>query len=126
MSMEILITLPDEVYQRAQQAAQQADQDIAIMLANTIQKSMPTVGYFGTEPVSSLSDSQVLALTELQMQPAQDQRLSELLDRQQAGTLTEGQPAELHDLMEIYQEGLRRKASALSEAVQRGLMEPLG
>ena len=87
---------------------------------------MPIISYFGTEPVSSLSDSQVLALTELQMQPVQDQRLSELLDRQQAGTLKEGQQAELHDLMEIYQEGLIRKASALSEAVQRGLMEPLG
>ena len=79
-----------------------------------------------SEPVSRLSDSQVLALTQLQMQPAQDQRLSELLDRQQAGTLAEGQPAELQYLMEIYQEGLIRKASALSEAVQRGLMEPLG
>lgn len=128
MGTQILITLPDEVYQRAQQVAQHTNQDIAIMLADTIQRAIPTtkIDYFGTEPISTLSDFQVLALTELQMEPTQDQKLSELLDRQQAGNLTEGQLIELQHLMEIYQKGLIRKASALSEAVQRGIMEPLG
>jgi predicted DNA-binding protein len=128
MGTQILITLPDEVYQRAQQVAQRTNQDIAIMLADTIQRTIPTtkIDYFGTEPISTLSDLRVLALTELQMDPTQDQKLSELLDRQQAGTLIEGQLIELKHLMEIYQKGLIRKASALSEAVQRGIMEPLG
>jgi hypothetical protein len=128
MGTQILITLPDEVYQRAQQVAQRTNQDIAIMLADTIQRAIPTtkIDYFGTEPISTLSDLRVLALTELQMDPTQDQKLSELLDRQQAGTLIEGQLIELKHLMEIYQKGLIRKASALSEAVQRGIMEPLG
>jgi hypothetical protein len=54
-----------------------------------------------------------------------DTRLSELLDHQQAGILVEGDRLELQTLMQIYQEGLFRKATALSEAVKRGLMEPL-
>jgi hypothetical protein len=33
--------------------------------------------------------------------------------------------SQLEELMQIYREGLLRKATALSEAVQRGLMEPL-
>ncbi|XWK88624.1 MAG: hypothetical protein U7127_00730 [Phormidium sp.] len=59
------------------------------------------------------------------MEPDQDVRLSELLDRQQAGILVENERLELQNLMQIYQEELLRKAIALSEAVKRGLMEPL-
>lgn len=52
------------------------------------------------------------------MEPAQDARLSELLDRQQAGSLSENERSELQTLMQIYQAGLLRKATALSEAVR--------
>ncbi|MEH1797108.1 hypothetical protein [Nostoc sp.] len=64
-------------------------------------------------------------LTELQMESEQDARLSELLDRQQAATLTEEERSELQTLIQVYQEELLRKATALSEAVKRGLIEPL-
>jgi hypothetical protein len=67
----------------------------------------------------------VMALTHLEMEPAQDTRLSELLDKQQSGTLNPEEPQELDTLMQIYREGLLRKATALAEAVKRGLMEPL-
>lgn len=66
------------------------------------------------------------------MELEQDARLSELLvgearrrHRQQAATLAEGDRSELQILMQVYQEGLLRKATALSEAVKRGLIEPL-
>ncbi|MGQ9873163.1 hypothetical protein [Leptodesmis sp.] len=59
------------------------------------------------------------------MEPEQDARLSELLDLQQSGLLEKDERSELQTLMQIYQEGLLRKATALSEAVNRGLMEPL-
>jgi hypothetical protein len=59
------------------------------------------------------------------MAPEQDQRLSSLLDKQQAGTLIEIEGSELLALMQVYQESLLRKAQALNEAVQRGLLKPL-
>lgn len=77
------------------------------------------------EPISTLSDQQVLELTELQMKSEEDRRLSELLDKQQAGILTKLEYSELQALMQIYQEGLLRKATALSEAVKRGLTKEL-
>ncbi|MBD2773595.1 hypothetical protein [Iningainema tapete] len=77
------------------------------------------------EPISELTDEQVLALTELQMEPDQDERLSNLLNQQQSGIFTSEDYQELQDLMQIYKEGLLRKATALNEAVKRGLMEPL-
>ncbi|MFB2983576.1 hypothetical protein ACE1CM_46660 [Microseira sp. BLCC-F43] len=61
----------------------------------------------------------------MQLEPEQDKRLSNLLNRQQEGIITEAEQIELSSLMQIYQEGLLRKATALKEAVQRGLMEPL-
>jgi predicted transcriptional regulator len=127
MSTKVTITLPDDVYRRAERFARLANRDIASVLADTIQLSIPPVRADVTdvEPVSALSDKQVLALTELQMEPAQDTRLSELLDRQQAGLLTETERPELQTLMQIYQEGLLQKATALSEAVKRQLIAPL-
>jgi hypothetical protein len=127
MSTKITITLPDEVYQRADRFARLANRDIASVLADTIQLSIPQTraDVLDLEPVSDLSDVQVLALTELQMEPDQDARLSQLLDRQQAGSLAEDERLELQTLMQIYQEWLLRKATALGEAVDRGLIEPL-
>jgi hypothetical protein len=59
------------------------------------------------------------------MPAAEDDRLSYLLDRQQAGLLTSADRTELAALMQRYQEGLLRKARSLREAVRRGLMPPL-
>ncbi|MEH2378599.1 MAG: hypothetical protein V7K27_06805 [Nostoc sp.] len=127
MSTQIIITLPDDIFQRAERFARLANRDVASILVDTIQLSIPPVSGDVTdlEPVSVLSDEEVLVLTELQMESAQDARLSELLDRQQSGTLSEGDRSELQTLMQVYQEGLLRKATALSEAVKRGLIEPL-
>lgn len=75
-------------------------------------------------PISALRNEQVLALTELQMEEEQDRQLSNLLDKQQTGILTKIEQVELQTLMQVYQAGLLRKATALSEAVKRGLIAP--
>lgn len=59
------------------------------------------------------------------MKPEEDARFSELLDRQQAGIMSENEQLELQALIQTYQEGLLRKATALHEAVKRRLVEPL-
>jgi hypothetical protein len=127
MSTKVTITIPDDVYQRVERFARLANRDVASILSDTIELSIPPVSADVTdlEPISILSDEQVLLLTQLQMEPDQDTRLSELLERQQAGILIEDEYAELQTLMQIYQEGLLRKATALSEAVKRKLIEPL-
>ena len=73
--------------------------------------------------LSTLSDRQIITLTELQMEPSQDQRLSQLLQTQQERTLTTAEQSELEMLMEIYQAGLLRKAQALNESVKRGAIK---
>lgn len=124
MSTEVTITLTDEAFQQVERFARLANRDVASVLAETIYSSIPYVGedVAELEPVADLPDEQVLALTQLQMEPEQDAELSRLLDRQQGGLLTQAEQLPLQSLMQIYQEGLLRKATALSEAVKRGLV----
>ena len=127
MSTQVTITLSDEVYQRAERFAHLANRDVASVLADSILLSIPAIREesFMLAPISSLGDEEVIALTQLQLKPDQDQKLSWLLDRQQETALTNPEQLELATLMQIYQEGLLRKATALSEAVKRGLIESL-
>jgi hypothetical protein len=127
MSIPVTINLPDDVYRRAERFAHLANRDLSNVLADTLTRSLPPISaeIDTLPPISDLSDRQVMALTQLEMEPAQDVRLSELLDKQQSGILSPKEPQELDDLMQIYRERLLRKATALAEAVKRGLMEPL-
>jgi hypothetical protein len=127
MDIPVTINLPDDVYRRAERFAHLANRDLSSVLADTLTRSLPPISAeIDTLPaISNLSDRQVMALTQLEMESAQDVRLSELLDKQQSGTLNSEEPQELDILMQIYREGLLRKATALAEAVKRGLMEPL-
>lgn len=125
---QITITLPNDIYEQAERFARLANRDIESILTDAIYASIPFVRVesAGLSAISDLSNEEVFALTQLQMEPAEDSRLSELLDKQQAGTIADTERSDLQRLMQIYQEGLLRKATALQEAVRRGLMEPLG
>jgi hypothetical protein len=127
MSTQVTVTLPDEVYRSAVRLAQLARREVEDVLTDTLTLSLPSLhqDQDALPPIESLSDANILALTRLELPPTQDRRLSALLDRQQAGSLTDAERGELLTLMQAYQEGLLRKAQALQEAVRRGLREPL-
>lgn len=67
------------------------------------------------------SDQAVLAAADLQLSPQQDERLSELLELQQASTITAEERAELANQMEIFKAAQLHKARGMVEAVRRGL-----
>ncbi|WP_041244093.1 hypothetical protein [Gloeobacter kilaueensis] len=129
MTTRITLDVPDEIYRRAQDLAQVSGREVREVLSEALALSLapvspaPESGDFTA--AEKLSDEQVLALCELQLPEQQDQHLSELLNRQQAGMLGEFERLELAGLMQIYQFQLLRKAQALREAVQRRLLPPL-
>jgi hypothetical protein len=127
MSIPVTVNLADDVYQRAKRFALIANRDLSSVIADTVANSFPLTGVDSDliSPVADLTDEQVMALTQLEMEPLQDAKLSTLLDRQQAGNLESGEPEELESLRQVYRESLLRKATALAEAVKRGLMELL-
>jgi predicted DNA-binding protein len=129
MSKQISLTLPDELMRRAEVLAGRSGRQVGDILADAVRASLDPLGLDDVEadarPVSEWSDEQVIAAADLQMPDAPDRRLSELLAKQGADTLTPGERAELSGLMQAYQQGLLQKAQALNEAVRRGLRHAL-
>jgi len=126
MSTQVVLNLPDETYERAAQYAAYAKREVAEIIAAALASTLPSRDAINQlRSITKLPDSDVLALTKLRMEPQADRRLSELLDRQQAGELTDVEQAELAALMRNYEMGLLRQSQALAEAVQRGLIPPL-
>ena len=123
MSTQVTITIPDQVFDTARQLAQLTQREVAEVLSDTLALALPTLpdNAMLSQSVETLSDAAVLARSSLQLPPAQDARLSELLDDQQADQLTDAGRMELAELLQTYRVGLLRKAQALGEAVRRGL-----
>ena len=76
-------------------------------------------------PVEELPDEVVRQLADMKMPQDQQDELRDLLDDQREGALTEAGRLRLNELMEIYQDGMVRKAEAIKVAVERGLIPPL-
>ena len=127
MTTRIEVTLPDQTFHQAEFLARLANRQVADLLADTIVISLPVLTDRDdmVRPVNELANVDILALTNLQLPPEQDERLSQLLAKQQMENLYPSERAELQALMRIYQIGLLRKSQALTEAVKRGILPAL-
>ena len=126
MSTQLILDLPEETYERVAQFAACAKRNVSEIIAAALASLLPSLDAIAQlRNVAKLSDREVLALTELRLASDVDHRLSELLNRKQAGELTELEQAELAALMRMYEMGLLRQSQALAEAVKRGLIPPL-
>jgi hypothetical protein len=125
--MDVVLHLPDDVYDQAARLARLMNQDVSRVLTETIESALLPLGASLNDltPVEQLSNHDLLMAAELRMDEAQGKRLGRLLDRQQAGHLSEPERRDLAALMQVYHQCLVRKAQALSEAVRRGLRERL-
>ena len=126
-SVQVTISLPEDVYHRAQRFSQLINRDLASVLADTVGSSLPPLSepVEALLPIAEMSDQAVLDLAGSTLSAQQDQRLSELLAKQREGELVADEPQELAALMQLYNEGWLRKTAGLVEAVQRGLMSPM-
>jgi hypothetical protein len=126
MSTQVTVTLPDDAYERAFRYAAYAKRDLSEIISAALASSLPSIEAIDElKGISKLPDPEILTLTELRMAPEADRRLSQLLEEQQAGTLSDLERAELASLMKAYELGLLRQSQALAEAVRRGLIPPL-
>jgi hypothetical protein len=127
MSRRITLELPDEVLTRAERLATLTHRDVAEVLIEAVSIVLPTLDnvIVESQSISKLSDDEVRTRADLRLDAVQDRRLSQLLDKQQAGTLLDTERRELVALMQVYEYNLLRQAEALAEAVRRGLRPPL-
>lgn len=89
--MEVTLELPDQLYEQAKQWAAITEQDLDTTLTEALTVVLAPVHTAPEldEPVTSLSDEQVLEQSEMRMAPSQGQRLSLLLAKRREGSLTE-------------------------------------
>lgn len=119
MSETITLEVPDGLARNARAVARQTHRRVEEVLVEWLARAASDI------PVEQLSDDQVLALRDMQMDDAQQDELSDLLASQREADLSAADRARLDDLMAIYRRGLVRKAQALKVAVDRGLQPPL-
>ncbi len=122
--MEVTLQLPDRVYQQAQRWATLTNQDFDNALTEALEVALTSVYAYpeADEPVASLNDEEVLALTQMQMPLKRGQRLSQLSERHSEDALSSDEQQELMALAGLYQQVWLRQAEALAEAVRRGLL----
>lgn len=128
--MEISIKLPNTLYQDISHLAQAKKKSVAAMIQHAVRQAvteseqdLELVGEFPERPLAGCSDDEVLAVAKLKMPDEQAERQSELLYKNQAGTITPLERNELEGLTMIYQLGNLRKSQGIAEAVLRGLIK---
>jgi hypothetical protein len=127
MSSQLTLEVPSEVLRRAEHVATFTRRPVTDVLQEALALAFPALATEDelASPVEELSDREVLALCELRLLAASDARLSELLERRQAGEGDDAERAELGALMQSYEVRWLRQSAALAEAVRRGLRPPL-
>lgn len=122
--IDVTLSLPDKLYEKARQWAAVTHQDLDEALADALElvlTPLPSVPEL-EGPIEALSDSDVLAQTHLQLPADRGQRLSELSADRRAGVLSPEEQQELLGLTQTYQRYWLRQSEALAEAVRRGLL----
>ena len=127
MDNQVMVTLPDDLYENAQQWAIMTQRELSETLTDALRIVLtPVVTKPQVDrPVSTLTDEEVIALSKVQMDQGQGERLGKLLEKQRELTLTATEQVSLMTLMQVYHQLWIRQSEALAEAVKRGLRPPL-
>jgi hypothetical protein len=115
MAEKVTIELPEDLAQQVRTVAARTQRSFDEVLVDWIRRA-------GAEPVLELLPAEeLLAVCDSEPDPARQEELSELLERNQEGALLDPERQRLDELMRGYRAGLVRKAQALKVAVSRGL-----
>jgi hypothetical protein len=115
----VKLEIPDELAKLAREVSINTRRPVEAVLIEWLDRASNDL------PVDSLSDDEILALCDLQMNRNQQKELSNLLAKNREGQLDVVGRERLEVLMAIYQKGLVRKSEALRVAVQRGIRQAL-
>lgn len=119
MTETVTLEIPEMLSQQAKKVAEATHRQLTDVLIDWLERSMAEF------PVELLSDEEILASCDMQMDIKQQQTLSDLLARHREGQLNDIAVRKLDALMNVYRRGLVRKAQAWKVAVERGLKTPL-
>lgn len=121
--MEITINLPKRVFANLSAAAKQSHRRVDEVIVESLEQEFVKEAEKLEKLISVCSDKEVRELALIQMPATEDQRLSQLLQKQGSTELTAKEQQEMWELMDLNRITTLKKAIALSEISQRGLHE---
>lgn len=121
--MEVSVNLPKQLYKNVSALAKAKKKSVPEIIKNAVQQIVIEQAEAAARPLTGCSDEEVLALARMKMSAAENQRMSDLLDRQREDLITPLERNELEALFRVYQAGNLRKAQGIAEAVRRGLIK---
>jgi hypothetical protein len=121
---QLTLQLSDEIVRQVRARAESEGMEVEEFVADLVRRDVARDPDDELRRMAALSDAEVLALADLQLHPEEDQRLSDLLDRNGEGQLEAGEQEELEHLVRLSTEGMLKKSLGWAEAVRRKLREP--
>jgi hypothetical protein len=124
---EHIISISDALYKKAQSIARQTDRPVDELIRTRLEHALddgafdlPADERDELKALEYLSDDALFNIMREQMQPAKQQRMTNLLNRNSDGSITPGELAELEALVEDGQRLTLRKATAFALLRERG------
>ena len=119
--MEVTLNLPEKVYQDISTVAKKSKRKLVDLIVDVVEEKYSSK--LAERPLADFLDEEVLAMANLQMPKKQSERHSQLLYKNQAGTIKPEEKKELDFFQQVYGVALLRKAEGIYEAVQRNLIK---
>ncbi|MEQ9027422.1 MAG: hypothetical protein RLP44_01805 [Aggregatilineales bacterium] len=121
------ISIPDSLYQKAQEIAKQKSRNVDDVIRERLEGAfgevlidIPLDEQAELKAMSYLSDDALFSMMREQMPQAKQVRMSALMDKNNHGTITDKEYAELTTLVEDGQRLTLRKATAINILMDRG------
>jgi hypothetical protein len=123
----ITLTIPEYVYDQAQQLAKATAQPVEDLLLQRLEESfstplsrLPLDEQAELEALKFLSDDTLWTIASEQMSQSRQEQMQRLMDRNSKGTITPDEYSELSRLVEQGQRLMLRKAQAANLLMDRG------
>jgi len=120
--MEVTLNLPENIYRNFTELAEKKQRRLEEVITDKLQDDFSAEATDYEETIAGWKDEDVLALAKLQLPKEQAERMSELSDKVQCGTISKVEENEQEIYLEIYNNATLRKAYGIAEAVKRGLI----
>ena len=119
--MEVTISLPEKVFANLSNVADKSHRRIDEVIAEKIERDFAIDAEELEKQIAVCLDAEIIELANIEMPKDQDERLSQLLSKQNEGILSDIEQKELWQLMESNRLTTLKKAFALREISRRGL-----
>jgi hypothetical protein len=124
---EHMISIPNTLYEKAQHLAQQTSQSVDDVICTRLEGALdqpmldlPSDERAELQAMSYLSDDTLWTIAREQMQPELQNLLSQLMDKNSTGAISEEEFRDLSELVERGQRLTLRKAQAMKLLLDRG------